>query len=88
MAADGAIFPLTISFEKLKIPALPLITAGLRIQGSAVAPRGEMRKMLQFAVTHDVRPTIMTWPMNEKGVEEAMRTLREGKMRYRGVLVV
>jgi len=88
MAADGAIFPLTISFDKLKIPALPLIAGGLRIQGSAVAPRGEIRKMLQFAATHDVRPMIMTWPMNEKGVEDAMRTLREGKMRYRGVLVV
>jgi D-arabinose 1-dehydrogenase-like Zn-dependent alcohol dehydrogenase len=87
MAADGTIYPLTISFGTDPIPLLPLITGGLRIQGTAGAPRGEFRKMLEFCVQHDIKPTIMTWPLNENGVAESMKTLREGKMRYRGVLV-
>jgi hypothetical protein len=29
----------------------------------------------------------MTFPLNKEGVEEAMQTLRDGKMRYRGVLI-
>jgi D-arabinose 1-dehydrogenase-like Zn-dependent alcohol dehydrogenase len=88
MAADGAIYPLTISFGAEPIQLLPLIIHGSRIQGSLCAPRGEIRKMLQFCVQHDIKPTIMTWPLNEVGVTEAMKTLREGKMRYRGVIVV
>jgi D-arabinose 1-dehydrogenase-like Zn-dependent alcohol dehydrogenase len=88
MAADGTIYPLTISFGADPIPLLPLITHGSRIQGSAGASRGELRKMLQFCVQHDIKPTIQTWPLNVEGVTEAMKTLREGKMRYRGVLVV
>jgi D-arabinose 1-dehydrogenase-like Zn-dependent alcohol dehydrogenase len=64
-----------------------LIQNGRRIQGSAGAPRSEFPKMLKFAVDHDIKPIIMTWPLNKEGVEESMKTLREGKMRYRGVLV-
>ena len=82
MAADGAIYPLTVSFDKLSMSFFPLLEAGLRIQVSAGAPRDQLRKMLKFVVTHNIRPTIMTWPMNQKGVEESMRTLREGKMRF------
>ena len=88
MAVDGAIYPLTISFDNAPISIISLIGGARRIQGSAGAPRDQLRKMLQFAVTHDIKPTIMTWPLNEKGVEDSMRTLREGRMRYRGVLVV
>jgi D-arabinose 1-dehydrogenase-like Zn-dependent alcohol dehydrogenase len=88
MAMDGAIYPLTISFEKFPLRVISLISAGLRIQGSAGAPRNQLRKMLEFVVAHDIKPAVMTWSMNKKGVEDAMRTLREGKMRYRGVLVV
>jgi D-arabinose 1-dehydrogenase-like Zn-dependent alcohol dehydrogenase len=87
MAPDGALYPLTVSFDSPGVPMLPITVQGLRIQGSAGAPRSHIRKMLKFVVDHDIRPTIMTWPMNKQGVEQAMKTLREGNMRYRGVLV-
>ena len=87
MTVDGTIYPLTVSFDNAPVSIISLIVGGKRIQGSAGAPRDQLRKMLQFAVAHDIKPTIMTWPLNEKGVEESMRTLREGRMRYRGVLV-
>lgn len=87
MENGGALYPLTISFDSPGIPMLPIVVQGLRLQGSAGAPRAHLRKMLQFAVDHDVKPKIMTWPMNKEGIEEAMGTLREGRMRYRGVLL-
>lgn len=43
--------------------------------------------MLEFAARHSIKPIIMKFPMNVGGIEEAMKTLDEGKMRYRGVLV-
>ncbi|UKZ83022.1 hypothetical protein TrVFT333_010823 [Trichoderma virens FT-333] len=69
------------------LPMLPMLVKGISIQGSAGAPRAEIRKMLDFAVKHDIKPIVMKWPLNTQGVEDSMKALREGKMRYRGVLV-
>ncbi|KAJ7083085.1 chaperonin 10-like protein [Mycena belliarum] len=46
--------------------------------GTAVAARSVHRRMLDFAARHRIQPS---------GIEEGMAKLREGKMRYRGVLV-
>ncbi|KAL7931552.1 GroES-like protein [Trichoderma chlorosporum] len=86
-AVAGKIYNLTVSFDSSAVPMLPMLVRGISIQGSAGAPRAEIRRMLEFAVQHDIKPTIMTWPLNTQGVEDAMKTLREGNMRYRGVLV-
>ncbi|KAH6609946.1 alcohol dehydrogenase [Trichoderma cornu-damae] len=83
----GKIYPLTVSFDAPPVPMLPLLARGISIQGSAGAPRAQIQKMLDFVVLHGIKPTVMTWPLDTKGVEDAMQTLREGKMRYRGVLV-
>ena len=45
------------------------------------------RQMLEFAALHSIKPIVMKFPMSEEGIEDAMGTLRDGKMRYRGVLV-
>jgi len=87
MAPGGTIYPLTVDFGKTPVRVLKLITTGLSIQGSAGASRREIRRMLNFCVQHDIHPTIMTWPLTQKGATEALKTLKEGKMRYRGVLV-
>ncbi|KAL7920306.1 GroES-like protein [Trichoderma austrokoningii] len=81
------IYALIVSFDTSGVPMMDLLVRGISIQGSAGAPRAELQKMLEFAVRHDVKPTIMKWPLTTKGVEEAMQALRGGKMRYRGVLV-
>ncbi|KAL7805339.1 alcohol dehydrogenase [Trichoderma aethiopicum] len=86
-ASAGKIYNLTVSFDTSSVPMLPLLVRGISIQGSAGAPRAEIRKMLDFAVQHGIKPAIMKWPLNTQGVEDAMKTLREGKMRYRAVLV-
>jgi D-arabinose 1-dehydrogenase-like Zn-dependent alcohol dehydrogenase len=87
MKANSTILPLTVDFGETPVPFLKVLTKGIRIQGSAEAPRIEFTRMFDFAVTHDIRPQIMEFPMTKEGIETAMKTLREGKMRYRGVLV-
>lgn len=71
----------------LNFPCFPLNAGCFRIQGSAVAPRRNFRKMLDFAALHQIRPVIMEFPMSVEGIEEAFQKLEDGKMRYRAVLV-
>lgn len=88
MAKLGKIFPLTISFAAEPVPMLPMIQKSLSIIGSAGAYRSSMGPMMQFAAKHGVRPQIQKFPMTQKGITEALQTLRDGKMRYRGVVEV
>ncbi|KAJ7757699.1 chaperonin 10-like protein [Mycena maculata] len=83
----STIFPLTVSFSDLVIPSIPVNAAGITIQGSAVAARSVSKRMLDFAARNHIAPVIERFPMTKAGVEEGMSRLRDGKMRYRGVLV-
>ncbi|KAF2871407.1 chaperonin 10-like protein [Massariosphaeria phaeospora] len=87
MGPDSTIFPLTVAQGEFIIPYMPLILKGLRIQGTVVAPRVIHRQMLQFAGLHNIKPINMEFPLTQEGITEAMGTLRDGKMRYRGVLI-
>ncbi|KAF7357724.1 NAD(P)-dependent alcohol dehydrogenase protein [Mycena venus] len=83
----GTIFPLTADSGELRIPFLPIVQQGLNIQGSLVASRSVHRRMLEFAARYDIKPIIERFPLTKNGVEEGMEKLREGRMRYRGVLI-
>jgi len=84
----GTIFPLTFDPDgTLDIPTTPVVVKGFTIQGTAVAARSVHKRMLDFAARNGVHPMIERFPMTKSGVEEGMGKLREGKMRYRGVLV-
>ena len=87
MNTHGSIYPLTVAFEPSPVPMLDMVWKGVRIQGSLVASRRSIRNLLDFAARKKIYPSIMTFPLTTAGIEEAMQTLREGKMRYRGVLV-
>lgn len=87
MDVHGSIYPLTVDFAPSPVPLLYMNIKGIRIQGSLVASRRSLRTLVQFAADKKIVPTKMTFPLNQAGVEEAMQTLRDGKMRYRGVLV-
>jgi D-arabinose 1-dehydrogenase-like Zn-dependent alcohol dehydrogenase len=43
--------------------------------------------MLEFASLHNIKPVKMTFPLTLEGVKDSLKTLEEGKMRYRGVLI-
>jgi D-arabinose 1-dehydrogenase-like Zn-dependent alcohol dehydrogenase len=88
MAPCGTIYPLTVSNDDLQIPYMPIIAGELKVQGSLVAARQVHRDMLAFAAHHQIQPIIETFPMTAEGIEESMKKLDEGKMRYRAVLVV
>lgn len=87
MAPNGTIYPLSVSEGDLSLPYMPVLLQGLRIQGSLVAARKVHHEMLQFASLHQIKPIIQRFPMTREGVEECFKTLEDGKMRYRGVLV-
>jgi D-arabinose 1-dehydrogenase-like Zn-dependent alcohol dehydrogenase len=87
MDIHGSIYPLTVDLAPSPVPLLFLNLKGVRIQGSLVASRHSLRSLVQFAAKKNITPTTMEFPLTADGVEEAMETLRNGKMRYRGVLV-
>lgn len=86
MEIHGSIYPLTVDLSPTPVPLLALNTKGVRIQGSLVASRRSLRSLVEFAAQKNIIPTTMTFPLTVDGVEDAMETLRNGKMRYRGVL--
>lgn len=67
---------------------MDIIASAVTIVGTTTASVNGLRDMLDFAAKNGVRPQIEKFPMTQKGVTEAMQKLRDGKMRYRGVLVV
>ncbi|KAE9372782.1 GroES-like protein [Stipitochalara longipes BDJ] len=87
MAKGGAIYPLTVSFDKLEVPALALNMSGVRVQGSFIAARHLHRRMLDFAAYHEIKPVLQKWPLTVQGIKEAFKRLDENTMRYRAVLV-
>ena len=86
LAPTATVFPLTVAEGNFEFPHMAMVGKGLTIQGSVVAARSVHRHMLEFAALHNIKPIVMEFPMTESGIEEAMSTLRDGKMRYRGVL--
>ncbi|KAJ7302661.1 chaperonin 10-like protein [Mycena albidolilacea] len=87
MKPKSTIYPLTVSFTDLVIPLMPILVGGINIQGSAVSSRSTQKKMLDFAARNHITPIVEKFPLTKSGVEDGMARLREGKMRYRGVLV-
>lgn len=87
MDTKGTIYPLTISQTETPVPFLPLNNRGVRIQGSLVASRQNLRELMEFCNRKKIRPTIMKFPMTPDGIKEAMLKLRKGEIKYRAVLV-
>ncbi|KAF7715777.1 Zinc-type alcohol dehydrogenase [Penicillium ucsense] len=87
MDIHGSIYPLTVDMAPSPVPLLYMNIKGVRIQGSLVASRRSLRSLMNFCAEKKITPTTMTFPLDVQGVEKAMQTLRDGKMRYRGVLV-
>ncbi|KAG4259099.1 hypothetical protein FPRO03_13034 [Fusarium proliferatum] len=87
MDTSGVIYPLTVSFGDIKIPLLAVMAKGLRIQGTRVSSRRTMRSLLKFAAQYNITPDIMTFPLTSKGIETSMHELREGRIKYRAVLI-
>ena len=68
----------------LNIMAPDLISGQRSISGSPVGAPGNIKKMLDFAQKHKIKPVIEKYPFNK--VNEAIEHLKSGKARYRIVL--
>ena len=88
LAPGAAISPLSVAMEDFRFPYMTLVGHGLRILGSVVSARKVHQDMLEFAAFHGIKPINVLYPMTVEGIQDCMNTLEEGKMRYRGVLVV
>ncbi|KAE9391332.1 NADP-dependent alcohol dehydrogenase [Gymnopus androsaceus JB14] len=86
LSPEATIMPLTVSPDMLVAPNQGTIVRGIKIIGSILASRYIQNKMLEFADRNNVRPIIEKFPMSEQGINEAIQKLKDGKMRYRGVL--
>ncbi|KAJ7497665.1 chaperonin 10-like protein [Mycena latifolia] len=73
-----------LSVMKPKSIIYPLTASPSRARPSR---RSVHKRMLDFAARHHIEPVIERFPLTKSGVEEGMTRLREGKMRYRAVLV-
>lgn len=60
---------------------------GYNIHSNLVSSRHTQDDMLAFAAKHGIKPVVEIFKFNEAGFKEAVGRLKEGKLRYRGVLV-
>lgn len=74
-----------IGFPDLEFNTTDLVAHQLSIIGSFLGNRVNMQEMLSFAQNHGIKPKVELMPMTK--VNEAIRKVREGKARYRIVLV-
>jgi len=72
------------TLDPLDLSLFPLLVGQRSISASPVGSPAIIAKMLDFAVRHDIRPIIETYPFDE--VNEAVARLNSGKARYRIVL--
>jgi uncharacterized zinc-type alcohol dehydrogenase-like protein len=68
----------------MNVPPAALISKQKQISGSPIGSPSSIRKMLEFAARHDIRPTVESFGFDQ--VNEAVAHLSEGKARYRVVL--
>lgn len=87
LAPGAAISPLSVAMEDFRFPYMALVANGLRVLGSIVSARKVHQDMLDFAAFHGIKPVNVRYPMTVEGIQDCMKSLEEGKMRYRGVLV-
>ncbi|KAI1261294.1 GroES-like protein [Xylariaceae sp. FL1019] len=85
-SGSGTIYPLSVSSGNFEIPYLPLLTDGITVQGSIIAPRSVHRQMLEFAALHKIKPITEVFPMTEDGVQKAFEKLKNGDVHLRAVL--
>ncbi|KAI7758881.1 hypothetical protein LZL87_009876 [Fusarium oxysporum] len=84
----GVISAINVDSSELRCSYGDILMNATRIQGSLPAAPNVQREMLSFSALHEIKSIIETFPFTEGGIDEAMEKLRQGKMRYRGVLAM
>ena len=82
---QGKLHFVGVAPSPLNIPLFPLIASQRSVTASPLGSPATITKMLNFAQRHSIEPIIETFPFSQ--VNDAMDRLRQGKPRYRVVLV-
>jgi len=84
LGPKGRLHMVGATLEPLDIGVFALITAQRSVSGSPVGSPASIARMLEFAVRHEIRPVIETFPFDQ--VNQALARLKSGQARYRVVL--
>lgn len=87
MGTNSVIYTLTVDMTPSPITLLWLNPKAVSFQGSLVISRVGLCNMLAFCDKHSITPQIQKYNLDGKGITKAMQDLRDGKVRYRAVLV-
>ncbi|KAF5372136.1 hypothetical protein D9758_005073 [Tetrapyrgos nigripes] len=87
MKPRSTIIPLSVADGDLTVPYTQHVLTGMALQGSFISPKLEQQRMLEFSARNGVHVMAEKFPMTLKGINEALEKLKNGKMRYRGVLI-
>ncbi len=79
----GTLVLLSVPEKPIGIPVSNLMRH-LKIEGSLLGSRQDIKDMLDFAVKHNVRPWIQKIPM--KDCNEGVNIVKSGKARFRVIL--
>ena len=80
----GRLHYVEATLDPLDLSVFSLLMGQRSISASPVGSPAIITRMLDFAVRHDIKPVIETFPMDQ--ANEAMDRLRSGQARYRVVL--
>jgi alcohol dehydrogenase len=86
LALNGTFVVLGAPSENIAISPMDLIMGRRRLMGSPAGSRKDLRDILEFAVTHGLRPKVTRMPLEDAG--NALKGLQEGRIRGRAVLVM
>jgi D-arabinose 1-dehydrogenase-like Zn-dependent alcohol dehydrogenase len=84
----GKVYPLEIDFSDMNIPFQPFLFKELRIIGECSKTAKEMDATLKFAADNGIKPILQKFPFTEDGANDAIKALKNGTIKYRGVIVV
>jgi D-arabinose 1-dehydrogenase-like Zn-dependent alcohol dehydrogenase len=90
LVGRATVFPLQIPSDmtsKLSVPHMPFLMKSINVVYSTNGRHDAYDKLLAFAALHGIKPVSEKFPLNEEGIEVALKKLEDGTMRYRGVLV-
>ncbi|KAJ1730389.1 hypothetical protein LPJ61_003034 [Coemansia biformis] len=84
MDFEGKIVMLAIPVGKLSFTPAEFIHSEVAVTGSLIGGVNVLRKTIEFAAKHNIRPIIEKYPMDQ--VNEALQRMDAGKAHYRIVL--
>ncbi|KAK7472185.1 hypothetical protein VKT23_000307 [Stygiomarasmius scandens] len=86
LSSNATIIPVYVDMGPLSVPCFPTVLKGIRIVGSCICDRFLQKKVLEFAARNKIHCIVEKFPMTPEGITEAIKRLKDGKMRYRGVI--